>query len=291
MELRLEGNGISAVVSSKGAELQSVVFDGTERIWCGDPAVWGRRAPLLFPIIGRLRNGSYNLDGNPVSAPMHGFCRDREFDVISHSSDLIVLETRSDSQTKQVYPFDFMLEVSFSLIGNSIVKRHVVKNLSDRPMPFELGGHEAYSMRISPDDSAKDYCVRFEDIDEIEMFGMDEDGILTLPKTKVELHDGGLFQVPEELGIDTVILEGVPHSRVALENVRTGASDTIEFDDFPYLGIWTMAGHGDARYLCIEPWSALPDAHFIPLELGERPGVITLEPQEAKELSYTMKFE
>ena len=185
------GNDVLAVrVSNVGAELQSVVRDGVERMWCGDPAVWGRRAPLLFPLIGRLRDGWYALDGRRIDAPTHGFCRDRAFDVEQVSDTEARFATASDEQTRAVYPFDFRLTVRFALEGPTLVKTHEVENLGGAPMPFELGGHEAYATRLLPNERMADCFVRFEGLDAIEMFGMDEAGILTLPKTAVPLEDG-----------------------------------------------------------------------------------------------------
>lgn len=285
------GNDVLAVrVSNVGAELHSVVRDGVERMWCGDPAVWGRRAPLLFPLIGRLRDGWYALDGRRIDAPTHGFCRDRAFDVEQVSDTEVRFATASDEQTRAVYPFDFRLTVRFALEGPTLVKTHEVENLGSAPMPFELGGHEAYATRLLPNEHMADCFVRFEGLDAIEMFGMDEAGILTLPKTAVPLEDGCLTRTPEQLGIDTVVLENVPGSAVALASAASPYEVRVEFPDFPYLGIWTKAGQGDARYLCIEPWSALPDAHFSPRELPEKPGVRTLAPGERAVLSYRMTF-
>ena len=204
----LENDALSVRVSPVGAELQSVVCGGVERMWSGDPAVGGRRAPLLFPLIGRLRDGWYANGGRRVDAPMHGFCRDRLFSAEQVSDVRVRFETASDERIRAVYPFDFRLTVDFTLEGSSIVKSHTVENLGDVPLPFELGGHEV----------------------------------------------------------------------------------TVEFPDFPYLGIWTKAGQGDARYLCIEPWSALPDARFSPRELSEKPGVRTLAPGERAVLEYRMTF-
>ena len=250
----LENGALSVIISPVGAELQSVVCGGVERMWSGDPAVWGRRAPLLFPLIGRLRDGWYANGGRRVDAPMHGFCRDRLFAAEQESGARVRFETASDRQTRAVYPFDFRLTVDFSLEGSSIVKSHTVENLGDVPMPFELGGHEAYATRLMPGERMVDCFVRFEDIDKLEMFGMDEAGILTLGSSK------------------------------------SGYEVTVEFSDFPYLGIWTKAGQDDARYLCIEPWSALPDARFSPRELSEKPGVRTLAPGERAVLEYRMTF-
>ena len=288
--LMLKNDVLSVRVSSEGAELQSVVRDGVERMWSGDPAVWGRRAPLLFPLIGRLRDGWYANGGERVDAPMHGFCRDRPFVAEQVSSTQARFATAADEGTRVVYPFDFRLRVDFSLEGATIVKTHTVENAGDVPMPFELGGHEAYATRLLPGERMADYFVRFEGVDAIEMFGMDEAGILTLPKIEVPLEDGRLTKTPEQLGIDTVVLENVPGSAVALASGANGYEVTVEFPDFPYLGIWTKAGQADARYLCLEPWSSLPDAHFSPRELAEKPGVRVLAPGERATLTYRMTF-
>lgn len=288
----LENDELSVRVSSKGAELQSVVSAGLERMWSGDPAVWGRRAPLLFPLIGRLRDGWYANGGQRVDAPMHGFSRDRAFAGEQVSDTQVRFETVSDEGTRAVYPFDFRLIVEFSLEGNTLVKTHTVENTGAQPMPFEQGGHEAYATRLLPGEHMADYFVRFEGASAgtIEMFGMDEAGILTLPKIEVPLEDGRLTKTPEQLGIDTIVLESVPGSTVTLASVANDHEVTVEFPDFPYLGIWTMAGQDDARYLCLEPWSALPDAHFSPRELAEKPGVRIAEPGERVTLAYRMTF-
>ena len=158
----LENDALAVRISSKGAELQSVVCEGIERMWSGDPAVWGRRAPLLFPLIGRLRDGWYANGGERVDAPMHGFCRDRAFAAEQVSGTHARFETTSDEGTRAVFPFDFLLRVDFSLEGATIVKTHTVENAGEVPMPFELGGHEAYETRLLPGERMADYYVRFE---------------------------------------------------------------------------------------------------------------------------------
>ena len=292
----LENDELAVRISSTGAELQSVVRDGVERMWSGDPAVWGRRAPLLFPLIGRLRDGWYANGGARVDAPMHGFSRDRAFAAEQVSPVQVRFATVSDAQTRAVYPFDFRLTVDFSLEGGTVVKTHTVENVGAVPMPFEVGRHEAYATRLLPGEHMADYFVRFGDgagagaPEALEMFGMDEEGILTLPKTRVPLDDGRLARTPEQLGIDTIVLENVPGSTATLACTKNACEVEVSFPDFPYLGIWTKAGQADARYLCIEPWSALPDARFSPRELAEKPGVRTLEPGERATLTYRMTF-
>ena len=104
MAMVLENDALAVRISSKGAELQSVVCEGIERMWSGDPAVWGRRAPLLFPLIGRLRDGWYANGGERVDAPMHGFCRDRAFAAEQVSGTHARFETVSDEGRGRSFP-------------------------------------------------------------------------------------------------------------------------------------------------------------------------------------------
>lgn len=288
----IQNDQLAVRISACGAEPQSIVCNGIERLWCADASVWGRHAPLLFPLIGRLRDGFYELDGQRIEAPTHGFCRDRAFEAQQLSSTTVRFSTSHDAGTQRVFPFAFNLAVEFRLEGNTLVKTHVVENTGDAPLPFELGGHEAYATCLEPGERMSDYYVQFEGLEHAEMFGMDESGILRMPKEPLPLEEGRLTKTPEQLGIDTVVLENVPGSTATLACAKNSHRVTVEFPDFPYLGIWTKAlgGEGEARYLCIEPWSALPDAYFSPRELAEKPGVRTVAPGESVTLSYRMTF-
>ena len=298
----IENGSLAVRIAPKGAEMQSIVCNGIERLWCGDPAVWGRHAPLLFPLIGRLRDGYYELDGRRIDAPTHGFCRDRVFSVERSNDATVRFATCDDEETRAVFPFAFRLSVAYALEGFSVVKTHCIENRGDVPLPFEIGGHEAYATCLLPGETMEDYYVCFGAadkgadeadgmwVDRAEMFAMDEDGILDVPKIVVPLEAGCLTKTPEQLGIDTIVLEGVPGSTATLASRRSDRAVTVEFPDFPYLGIWTKPMGVQTRYLCIEPWSALPDAHFSPRELAEKPGVRTVAPGEAVELTYRMTF-
>lgn len=312
----IASDSLTVSISAVGAELQSVVCDGVERMWCADPAVWPRHAPLLFPLIGRMRDGKCKLNGQSVSVPRHGFCRDRAFEAEQLSPTCVRFSTRSDAETHAAYPFDFTLEVEFSVEGSTLAKTHRIVNTGSTPMPFELGGHEAYAICLHPGEHTSDYYVRFStaqdgaskdgiattpadeqapvttQLSQVEAFQMDKEGILQLPKVAIPLQDNCLRHTPEQLGLDTIVLEGLPERSATLACDKNSHTVTIEFPDFPYLGIWTkpVGEDRDAQYLCIEPWSALPDGHFMPRELGEKPGVRTLNPGEEAVLTYRMHF-
>ena len=284
-------NGIlQAQFDVKGAEMTRLSCGGIERIWCGDPTVWPRHAPLLFPIIGRLLNGQYELNGEPVSCPTHGFCRDRIFGITAQSSTLVRFETSEDEETKSVFPYDFDLAIEYELRENTLVKRHIVTNRSDCPMYFEIGGHDAYNVAMLPGETASDYAVAFEETDRLQLFGMEEgSGMLTLPKSETLLENGMLRKMPWELGLDTLILEDLPVRKAKLVGLKSGLSVEISFEDFPYLGIWTKPVE-NVRYLCIEPWTTLPDGYFMSRNIEERPGICTLQPGETRTWTYTETF-
>ena len=287
---RLTNGILTAEINPKGAELTSLVLDGIERIWQADPAIWGRHAPLLFPVIGRLKNQEYELDGEMVHMPMHGFCRDRMFDTIEKDDTHVRYRTQDDAETKAVYPFSFTLEIEFELNGSTLIKRHFVTNHSDRQMPFEVGGHEAYATTLLPGEKMSDYAIAFEGTEHLNPFAMDENGMMGLPKGHIPLEAGLLWQLPKDVGLDTIVLEELPVRRAALVCPKNGKSVTVEFEDFPYLGIWTADRGVDSNYICIEPWTTLPDGHFLGRKLTDKPGICILERGEMRELAYRMTF-
>lgn len=285
-------NGIlSAAINPKGAELYSLQLDGLERIWQGDPAIWGRHAPLLFPLIGRLKDQQYELDGQMIQAPMHGFCRDRMFETVEADDLHVRYRTQDDASTRSVYPFSFTLEVEFQLEENAIVKRHTVTNRSDREMPFELGGHDAYRTTLMPGETMADYAIAFEGVDHLEPFAMDEIGTLDLPKGNIPLEGPLLTKLPQDVGLDTIVLEGLPVRKASLISRKSPRKVTVEFEDFPYLGIWTAQKGVVTNYICIEPWSTLPDGHFMGRKLTDKPGIVVLAPGESKTLTFRTFFE
>lgn len=285
-------NGIlSAAINPKGAELYSLELDGVERIWQGDPAIWGRHAPLLFPFIGRLKDQQYELDGKMIQAPMHGFCRDRMFETVEADDLHVRYRTQDDEETRAVYPFSFTLEVEFILEENTLIKRHTVTNRSDREMPFELGGHDAYRTTLIPGETMADYAIAFEGVDHLEPFAMDETGTLDLPKGHIPLEGPLLTKLPQDVGLDTIVLEGLPVRKATLVSRKSPRKVTVEFEDFPYLGIWTAQKGVVTNYICIEPWSTLPDGHFMGRKLTDKPGIVVLAPGEQKTLTFRSSFE
>lgn len=292
MNLTLKNDKLTAVISTLGAEVQTLTTaDGIQLMWTADKAIWGRHAPLLFPIIGRLKNQEYTLDGKVIKISQHGFARDAEFTVESQSDTAVTLSITDTEATHAVYPFAFKLAITYTLENASLKKTHTVTNLSDSVLPYEIGGHDGYLTTLFAGEKMSDYAIEFPGQSAIYPFGMDENCFLTPEKQAYPLTDGKLPLPPKVFGLDTVVLEELPVNQVVLCNSKNGVRLTVDFADFDYLGIWTKPVDFDTNYICIEPWTTLPECTFVGTDLKDKKGIRLLNPNQTESLSYTVSVE
>lgn len=290
MTVTLKNELLTVEIEDTGAQLACIRDkNGTNYLWPGNPKVWPRRAPLLFPFVGRLREGRYVLEGQTYTASIHGFCRDALFSASQKGPSEASFRLEDSPETREAYPFAFALTVTYRLEGNRLTKSHRVENRDVRRMYYELGGHDGYRVPLSPGEALEEYAVRLPGLAEICPYGMDEAGILT-PKGRVfPLENGRISLTPAVYGLDTVILDRLPCRRAVLADGRDRPRITVEFEDYPCLGIWRADKPG-ADYICIEPWTSLPDAHFAGRALPEKIGVRALEPGQEETLSFSTVF-
>lgn len=292
MNITIQTSQLTVVISTLGAELQSVkTAAGQELLWQADKTIWGRHAPLLFPIIGRLKDQQYTINGQVYHIPQHGFARDSAFALVAQTAQSATFRLQDSPETRAVYPFAFTLDITYTLEGNRLTKSHTVTNRSAAPMPYEIGGHDAYRTTLMAGETMADYYIEFPGQEAIYPFQMDEHCFLTEEKRPYPLKEGR-FPLPMDVfGLDTVVLEGLPVNRVTLANRRNPVRLTVAFEDFPYLGIWTKAMPFDTNYICIEPWTTLPECTFVGSELGDKAGIRILQSGETETLSYTLTVE
>src|SRR5258707_13201188 len=101
----IENEMLKAVINPKGAELSSLLHkaNGLEYLWSGDPAYWGKHSPVLFPIVGSLKDNAYVYNGKAYQLGRHGFAREKQFAVEEQQHDSITFLLRSTDETMQVY--------------------------------------------------------------------------------------------------------------------------------------------------------------------------------------------
>ena len=119
--MKISNNILEVEAAVHGAELLSIRKDGKEYVWQGDPAFWGRHAPVLFPLVGKVWNNEYRVDGKVFQLGQHGFARDMDFEPVPQENpEMMAFRLVSDEHTRSLFPYDFELTVEFELDGNTV---------------------------------------------------------------------------------------------------------------------------------------------------------------------------
>lgn len=255
----LSSSQITIQVDSMGAELKSLkkTDTGTEYMWEGSPAYWKRTSPVLFPIVGSLRNGQYLLNDRQYPMSQHGFARDMEFERKSQTSQELWFCLQSNPQTLEKYPYEFVLEIGYEINEQSLTVKWRVKNPADTDLYFSIGGHPAFRCPIVKEDSQSDYKIWF-DADGQLSAGILKDGLMSKEQAIYPLQDGCL-QITEHLfDQDALIVENGQAHKAALVKPDGSHYLTVSFNA-PLFGIWSPPGK-NAPFICIEPWYGRCDA-------------------------------
>lgn len=289
----IENGQLTAVINHFGAELTSLKTkkDQMEYIWQADPAVWGRHAPLLFPIIGRLKDKKYTLGGKEYVIPQHGFARDSLFTLTRQDASSVSFTLTDSGETRQMYPYPFRLTIRYSLKGSSLVKEHFIDNLSDGTLYYEIGGHDAFRVALFPDEKMQDYYVYFEGRNSLNVINVDASVFLQQGTHPYALQDGKLYLTPGLFHNDALMFEDIAPRRVVLASDKNRHSVMLDFDSFPYLGIWSANKEFDTNYVCLEPWSTLPDASYLGYALEDKIGVRSVHANCQECMAYTVTID
>lgn len=252
MNYRICAGDLSAEISSSGAELVSVKDNGgNEYIWTAED-VWKRHAPLLFPFVCNTASKKYTVDGREYALSNHGFARDSEFTVTDKGEDFVTMTLSSSDKTKEKYPFDFLLTVTYRVSGNRLSQEMKVKNTGSGEMYFFIGGHPGF---LCPFTADKDST--FEDYDVV--YEKPETVIQQLPGGDVTVLDNGTtVPVTRELFKNDVFLKDKPaSSKVSLVSRKSGRSVTVSYDRSGCIAVWSPYDDR-AGFVCLEPWAAAP---------------------------------
>lgn len=294
MTVTLKNESLTVLIEDKGAQLCSVKNTaGTEYIWKADPAVWNRHAPLLFPVIGRLQGGQYTVHGQSYHISSHGFARDSVFTLAEATDTRAVFTLTHSEESKKVYPFSFSLTVVYELVGNELKKSFTVENLDESVMYYELGGHDGFTAPHAADQTMADCAILLPGYDDgFTPYGMDEACMITPKGEKLSFPGGRIPLKPMTHGLDTFIVDSPASHTAVLVDRDSKPLVTLHFPGFPYLGLWTMHMEDgiDTNYVCIEPWSTLPDTTFVGRDLSQKAGIRALRPGQSEQLSYNTIF-
>lgn len=278
--IRLRSQRLEAAVSAHGAELQSLATaDGQALLWHGDPAWWTGRAPLLFPIVGRVPGDEILVEGRRYPLKQHGFARTSDFAPVKQSEAACTFELTSSPATLAAYPFAFRLEVRYELFDTSLLVSAVVTNQAPRrAMPFSFGFHPALLWPLHSSAHKEDHDLSFSHA-ETAPIARPSDGLLALTRHPNPVGEGRHLRLRDDLFADGALIFDTLSSDRITYGCADGFSVAISFEGMPHLGIWSKPG---APFVCIEPWHGFAAPEGFADELAKKPGIICLPPGQSR---------
>ena len=280
MLVTIQNERYTAVISSLGAELQSFrENDGFEYIWEGKEEFWSGRSPVLFPIIGNLRNDQIQINGKNYSIPKHGFARRMEFTLIGSDEGSAVFELKANEATLTQYPFLFSLTLSYSFTEDGLRIDYRVKNCGEEPMLYCLGTHPAFRCPLMEEERFEDYRVSF---------NKNEAGKSLVYENKIKaidmaqqadvLKDNGIDLNYRLFDNDALIFDSISSDAVRLSHREKGHGMELRFADFDAIGVWTPF-HRESPFVCLEPWNGMAVRTDEGDDFAKKRLVKTIEPQ------------
>ena len=256
MLITLKNNFLTVTADTIGAELQSIKSsDGTEYMWYGDKSYWGSHAPNLFPFVGTLRGNKAFCSNGVIYLPRHGLARHLEFSCEHFDSTSVTFCLSSNEETKRNYPYDFELRISFKLDGNTVTTVYDIKNTGDSSLPFCVGGHPAFNVPLSKDETYNDYIVEFEHPETESCAIIDPSSGLIDDSIRNSFLDGEKsFRLNHIIFRgDAIIFDTLKSRSVKLYGGKSGRGVKMDFYDMDYFAVWSPLR--DAPFVCLEPWT------------------------------------
>ena len=286
----LKNETLTVEVSEHGAELQSIRKGSYEYLWQGDPTFWGRRSPVLFPIVGSVWEKRFRVDGEVYEMGQHGFARDMDFELVSATETELWYKLESTEDTLKAYPWPFVLEIGYKLSGASLEVLWKVTNPGESEMFFQIGAHPAFNYPGYDPETADRGYLAFDKTEGLERVGFKEKGCVD-PESAcpLTLGEDGLLPIRSETfdSIDTIVLQDNQVHKVAFFKPDHSPYLTVTFDA-PVVAIWSPPKR-NAPFFCIEPWFGLADYDDFEGELPEKDGIEMLPASGVFNCAFTVK--
>ncbi|MCG3692644.1 aldose 1-epimerase family protein [Aliarcobacter butzleri] len=281
MNYEIKNSFIKAQIKSFGAELNSLkkCDENFEYIWQANSKYWARHSPVLFPIVGRLKEDSYFYKNKKYSLSQHGFARDKEFEIVQNEADFIEFRLKSDEKSLEFYPFFFELNICYKLDKNSLIVSYKVKNKSDEKMYFSIGAHPAFNTQVGD-------FLEFENIKTTKRYFLDEKGLI-YKNQDLNFENSKLYLDKDLFKDDALVFNDSNIKQITLKNIENKSRVKVKFDNFPYLGIWSKPN--DAPFVCIEPWFGVADEENANQKIEDKKGILSLEKEEEFFCFYTIE--
>ena len=282
MKIILSNSELTATIDSFGAELISLKNNNNrEYIWEGNPDYWGKHSPILFPIVGSLKNNSYRNNNSTFHLPRHGFAREMDFDVIEQSNEKVVFSLKETAATLEKYPFKFELQISYTLTNSELKIGFNVINNNPFSMPFSIGAHPAFAIA----NKFESYELLFEKSENLVVSKLEND-LISNSTYKLPIENNSLPLTYSLFENDALIFKTIESKSVTIcENGIPFLK--VHYNDFPSLGIWTKS---QAPFICIEPWIGYADTVENNGNIEEKEGIKILGVNQTFETNYLIEI-
>ncbi|WP_461204659.1 aldose 1-epimerase family protein [Clostridium sp. DL1XJH146] len=280
---------LKVIIDSKGAELISLktVKDNLQYIWSGDPLYWKRHAPVLFPIVGKVNNDRYKINGLEYELPQHGFARDMEFKLEDSGEQYVEYSLSSNEETIEKYPYKFKLYIRYELLDEGLKISYKVENKDNGAIYFSVGAHPAFNCPLLSDEKFSDYYLEFSEIENEGIYPFEE-GYIVGEKIPF-LKEQKILQLSQKLLEDgALIFENLKSSRITLKSYKNDRYIMVDYEGFPYLGIWSK--EDGASFICIEPWYGIADLKGYEGDFKDKQGIIEVLQNEIFECNYSFQI-
>jgi len=287
---QIENGKLRIAIQQTGAEICKIqsVATGKEFMWDANPDVWASYAPVLFPVIGAVKNGFVKHNGQQYAIPRHGFIRNNSsITLVEKTDNSVTLGLKYDEELLKIYPFQFEFQITYTLLGNRIEVSHKVINLDEDTLFFSLGAHPAFKCPLNEGETYEDYYLEFEKVETDSTWLLESDGLVG-NFTKPMLHNTNILHLNGHLfDRDALIFKNLKSKQVSLRSTKSGQVVTLHYEDFPYLGIWAKP---NAHFVCIEPWLGIADSFDSDQILEKKEGILSLEAGKTFQASYTIEI-
>lgn len=280
----IQNEFLSISVKHHGAELCSIKQGKTEYMWQANPNHWNRHAPVLFPIIGELKNGEYHFEGKTYAMKRHGLARNLPFELIEKRDDTLVFSLKNNESRFDNYPFLFDLQISYTLTDSQLKVGYKVINVDKKAIYFSIGGHPAFNVPLNQDKQRSDYQLVFNKSETATTQRLTNG--LRNGMTDLILDNRNTISITDDLfEKDALVFHNLNSTNVSIQKDNEKVL-TFDFTGFPYLGIWSRSR--TAPFVCIEPWCGVAEHISHNQQITEKEGIIKLDTENVFERSYSI---
>ncbi len=281
----IKNDFLSLTVELDGGAMWSLIDleDGEELLFDGDASIWNKHDAVLFPFVGRQKDGYYEHNGKRYDVKIHGLAPYQQYEVKEHTENSITLGFSSNSTTKEVYPFSFDFSITYTLVAKTLTVKYTISNKSDDEMFFYIGGHPALKIdgaEGNNDDTSGnflDFCTEnnstYTLTNNFIMPPENIDGCVELKKDVFVKYPSLVLDRKNE----TTILK-----RKCGKQVKVTSSS-------PIICVWADDKRG--AFVAVECWWGLPD-YWIDTkrELKNKNLINSLKAKQTSEYEYKLEF-